>query len=147
MFVSLVFYLFLFVWMLIKSFIYLMSLTFYIKGFCLSKQRTHKITKPRTLDLIESLYMQQGSLRGCIRTTSPAPAPTTHTPPTPSDGKRYLIFKITRMGSMIPKEIKYNLHYDDVRRDLLQQPHGTTYLPFSIIRRGNNGSWLDLEEA
>ena len=27
---------------------------------------------------------------------------------------------------MIPKEIKYNLHYDDVRGDVLQPPHGTT---------------------
>ena len=27
---------------------------------------------------------------------------------------------------MIPKEIKYNLHYDDVRKDFLRPPHGTT---------------------
>ena len=27
---------------------------------------------------------------------------------------------------MIPKEIKYNLHYDDVRGDFLWPPHGTT---------------------
>ena len=27
---------------------------------------------------------------------------------------------------MIPKEIKYNLHYDDVRGDFLETPHGTT---------------------
>ena len=27
---------------------------------------------------------------------------------------------------MIPKEIKYNLHYDDVRGDFLRSPHGTT---------------------
>ena len=27
---------------------------------------------------------------------------------------------------MIPKEIKYNLHYDDVRGDFLRPPHGTT---------------------
>ena len=26
---------------------------------------------------------------------------------------------------MIPKEIKYNLHYDDVREDVLRPPHGT----------------------
>ena len=26
---------------------------------------------------------------------------------------------------MIPKEIKYNLHYDDVRGDHLRPPHGT----------------------
>ena len=27
---------------------------------------------------------------------------------------------------MIPKEIKYNLHYDDVWGDVLWLPHGTT---------------------
>ena len=27
---------------------------------------------------------------------------------------------------MIPKEIKYNLHYDDVRGDFLRPLHGTT---------------------
>ena len=27
---------------------------------------------------------------------------------------------------MIPKEIKYNLHYDDVRGDILRPPQGTT---------------------
>ena len=27
---------------------------------------------------------------------------------------------------MIPKEVKYNLHYDDVRGDFLRPPHGTT---------------------
>ena len=27
---------------------------------------------------------------------------------------------------MISKEIKYNLHYDDVREDFLRPPHGTT---------------------
>ena len=26
---------------------------------------------------------------------------------------------------MIPKEIKYNLHYDDVRGDFLRPTHGT----------------------
>ena len=30
------------------------------------------------------------------------------------------------MGSMIPKEIKYNLHYDDVHEDVLRPPHDTT---------------------
>ena len=40
--------------------------------------------------------------------------------------KRCLIFKITRIGSMVPKEIKYNLQNDDVRRDFLRPPHGTT---------------------
>ena len=27
---------------------------------------------------------------------------------------------------MFPKEIKYNLHYDDVRVDFLRPPNGTT---------------------
>ena len=27
---------------------------------------------------------------------------------------------------MIQKEIKYNLHYDDVRGDILRPPHDTT---------------------
>ena len=27
---------------------------------------------------------------------------------------------------MVPKDIKYNLHCDDVRADFLQPPHGTT---------------------
>ena len=27
---------------------------------------------------------------------------------------------------MIPKEIKYNLHYDDVWGDFLRPPYGTT---------------------
>ena len=27
---------------------------------------------------------------------------------------------------MIPKEIKYNLHYDDARETFLRPPHGTT---------------------
>ena len=30
------------------------------------------------------------------------------------------------MGLMIPMEIKYNLHYDDVRGDFLRPPHVTT---------------------
>ena len=59
----------------------------------------------RRLGLIESLHMQHHNLRRL---------------------KRYSIFKITRIGSMIPKEIKYNLHYDDVRGDFLRPPHGTT---------------------
>ena len=29
------------------------------------------------------------------------------------------------MGPMIPKEMKYNLHYGDVREDILSPPHGT----------------------
>ena len=27
---------------------------------------------------------------------------------------------------MTPKEIKYNLHYDDVHGDFLRPPHGTS---------------------
>ena len=27
---------------------------------------------------------------------------------------------------MVPKEIKYNLHYDDVQEDFLRSSHGTT---------------------
>ena len=27
---------------------------------------------------------------------------------------------------MIPKEIKYNLYYDDIQGDFLRPPHGTT---------------------
>ena len=66
----------------------------------------------RRLGLIESLHMQHCSLRGCIRPPLPPP------PTAPLRRlKRYSIFKITRMGSMIPKEIKYNLHYDDVQGD------------------------------
>ena len=44
------------------------------------------------------------------------------------------IFEDTRMGLVIPKEIKYNLHYGDVRGDVLQPPHGTNIrnLPISI---------------
>ena len=43
--------------------------------------------------------------------------------------KRYSIFKITRMGSMIPKEIKDNLHYDDVLGDFftVATRHNTSY--------------------
>ena len=35
------------------------------------------------------------------------------------------IFKCTTMGPMIPKEMKYNLHYGDERGDVLPPPHGT----------------------
>ena len=31
----------------------------------------------------------------------------------------------TTMGPMIPKEMKYDLHYSDVRGDVLPQPYGT----------------------
>ena len=35
---------------------------------------------------------------------------------------------------MIPKEIKYNLHYGDVRGDVLPPPHGT-YTSCSVVRK------------
>ena len=35
------------------------------------------------------------------------------------------IFKYTTMCPMILKEMKYNLHYGDVRGDVLLPPHGT----------------------
>ena len=62
------------------------------KGLPLETKSTQNHENWR-LGLVESLHMQHCSLRG------------------------YSIFKITRMGSMIPREIKYNLHYDDVRGD------------------------------
>ena len=36
------------------------------------------------------------------------------------------IFKDTTMGPMIPKEMKYNLHYGEVRGDVLPPPYGTS---------------------
>ena len=38
---------------------------------------------------------------------------------------------------MIPKEIKYNLHYDDVRGDVLRPPHGTMLR----LRADRGASW------
>ena len=38
------------------------------------------------------------------------------------------------MGSMNLKEIKYNLHYDDVRGDFLRPPHGTTPATASKVK-------------
>ena len=38
--------------------------------------------------------------------------------------KQNSIFKYTRMGPLIQKEMKYNLHYGDVRGDILPPPHG-----------------------
>ena len=68
---------------------------------CLWKQRTHKITK-----IGDSVWL---SLFICNTKVCEAAHATQRRL------KRYLIFKITMMGSVIPKEIKYNLHYDDVR--------------------------------
>ena len=39
---------------------------------------------------------------------------------------------------MIPKEIKYNLLYADVRGDFLRLPHGTTSFMFFFARTGEN---------
>ena len=39
--------------------------------------------------------------------------------------KQNSIFKYTIMGPMIPKEMKNNLHYGEVRGDVLPPPHGT----------------------
>ena len=36
---------------------------------------------------------------------------------------------------MIPKEIKYNLHYDDVRGGFLRPPHGTACLLMAFTFR------------
>ena len=41
-------------------------------------------------------------------------------PPSSGLSGIHSIFKITRKDSMIPKEIKYNLHYDDVRGAFLR---------------------------
>ena len=90
----------------------------------LEKKNTQNDEK-RRLGLIESLNMQH-CMRGCIRT---APPNTTQ-----RRLKRYSIFKITGMGSIIQKEIKYNLHYDDVRGDFLQPPHGTTEATVELIK-------------
>ena len=35
------------------------------------------------------------------------------------------IFKYTTIGPVIPKEMEYNLYYDEVRGDVVLQPHGT----------------------
>ena len=37
------------------------------------------------------------------------------------------------MDLMIPKEMKYNLHYGKVRRDVLAPPHGT-YTSCSVVK-------------
>ena len=78
------------------------------------KYNLHYDDEIRRLGLMESLHMQHCGLRGCIRT-----APPSHTHTHPSTG-------LSRMGSMAPKEIKYNLHHDDVRGDFLRPPQGTT---------------------
>ena len=42
---------------------------------------------------------------------------------------------------MIPKEIKYNLHYEDVREDFLRPTHGTTPATIEL----NKIYFLDLD--
>ena len=46
------------------------------------------------------------------------------------------------MGSMIPKKIKFNLHYEDVRWDFLRPPHGTTP---AIVEYNKSQKGLPLE--
>ena len=84
------------------------------KKDCLWKQRTHKITKIR-----DSVWLSLFTCNTVICEAAYAPYRRL---------KRYSIFKINRMGSMIPKEIKYNLHYDDVRGDFTAATrHNTSY--------------------
>ena len=42
-----------------------------------------------------------------------------------SEYEQNSILKYTTMSQMIPKEMKYNMHYGDVRGDVLPTPHGT----------------------
>ena len=42
---------------------------------------------------------------------------------------------------MIPKEIKYNLHFDDVRGDILRPPHGTKSATVSEIKVKRHCLW------
>ena len=46
------------------------------------------------------------------------------------------------MGSMIPKEIKYNQHYDDVRGDILRPIHDITQ---ATVEYNNSQKGLPLE--
>ena len=46
---------------------------------------------------------------------------------------------------MIPKEIKYNLHYDDVRGDFLRPPHGTTSATVEC-NKSKQGLPLEIEQ-
>ena len=47
------------------------------------------------------------------------------------------------MGQIIPKEIKYNLHYDGVRGDFLRPPHGIT--PFILsLNKDQKGFYCNL---
>ena len=42
---------------------------------------------------------------------------------------------------MIPKDIKYNLHYDDVRGDFLRPPHGTAPATIDINKVKKDCLW------
>ena len=64
---------------------------------CLWKQRTHCRLENGSLGFIETLSLQE--LKS--------------------------IFEDITMGPMIPKGMKYNLHYGEVRGDVLRQPHDT----------------------
>ena len=77
-----------------------------IQNKSLRKQRTHKITK-----IGDSVWLSLFICNTVVCEAAYAPLRRL---------KWYSIFKITRMGSIIPKEIKYNLHYDDVRGDKMQ---------------------------
>ena len=61
--------------------------------------------------------------------------------------KWYLIFKSPRMGWMIPKDIKYNLHYGEVRGDVLRPQHGDTVAMTNIglqtKKNGDRGTVLE----
>ena len=80
--------------------------------------------------------MQHCSLRGCIRPTHSLQ------PPTPPHHlqrlKRYSIVKITRMGSIITTEIKYN-----DRNSKPEQKHrlGTVSKAYLCVCVGGGGGW------
>ena len=59
----------------------------------------------------------------------------------PTEVTFYSIFKITRMDSMIPKEIKYNLHYDDVQGDIYGRHTAKQQLQQSKIKDKKDCFW------
>ena len=40
------------------------------------------------------------------------------------------------MDSMVPKDQKYNLHYEDVREDVSRPPHGTILARVKVNKFG-----------
>ena len=66
-----------------------------VKKDCLWKQRTHYWLENGSLGFTETLHKQKWSLQHCLRPL-----------------EQSSIFKYTTMGPMIPKEMKYNLHYE-----------------------------------